>query len=80
MIKVELPPYFYDINFLIYPGELNDDIIEIYDVLGHCIIKCKPDLSDAIENQKDIKVDISGLPPGVYFLRYGKLSQKFVKL
>ena len=79
-IKVELPPYFYDINFIDYLGELNDDIIEIYDVLGNRVIIEKPDLLDAIENQKDIEVDISGIPPGVYFLRYGKLSQKFVKL
>ncbi|OGU55844.1 MAG: hypothetical protein A2X64_11430 [Ignavibacteria bacterium GWF2_33_9] len=48
---------------------------EIYDVLGEKVM--------TIETRSNVslqQIDVSALPPGVYFVKVGDLGQKFVKM
>ena len=51
--------------------------IRIYNNLGECFSNLTPTLS---ESERAIRIDVSGLPNGIYFLRIGNEVQKFVVL
>lgn len=51
----------------------NNMIIEIYNVLGEKVFK-------SILNDGNVKIDISYLPKGVYFLKYGSKFEKIIKM
>ncbi|MFH1049605.1 MAG: T9SS type A sorting domain-containing protein [bacterium] len=47
--------------------------IQIYNVLGECVITVEQTLSSVQ------RIDVTGLPPGVYFIRIGNQTKLFVK-
>jgi hypothetical protein len=53
------------------------DAVKVYDVLGNVVLTLTPTLSLQGEG---IKVDVSGLAAGVYFVRIGGDIYKFVKM
>lgn len=56
-----------------YPYTPKD--ISIYNILGECVL-----LSSHIENDlRSFSVNVSGLPAGVYILRYGSEAHLFIK-
>lgn len=48
--------------------------IRIYNVLGECVISVEPQHSVSLQ-----RIDVSGLPPGIYFVRIGEWIGRFVK-
>lgn len=54
------------------------DECRIYDVLGNRIHQPSHSGSDTPQAEYLMKIDVSSLPPGVYFVRFGNLVQKFV--
>lgn len=48
--------------------------IRIYNIYGECVIKLSPALSEGNE----VRVNVSDLPAGVYYLRIGNTVQKFI--
>ena len=51
--------------------------VKVYDILGNVVLTLTPTLSLKGEG---VKVDVSGLPAGVYFVRVGGKMYKFVKI
>jgi hypothetical protein len=51
--------------------------VKIYDILGVCILTHPLAPSREVET---IRIDVSGLPAGVYFIRVGNISFNFIKL
>jgi len=71
-----------EINYLSYPLEDAGDWFEIYnitpydvDLFGKTIMQIKPD-----NYNTEINLDIKGLQQGIYIVRIGENSSKFVKL
>lgn len=69
------------INVIVYPNPANDKLniqtgtdeaIYIYNILGELLAVLKPEDGYAL-------ADISGLPEGIYILRCGRSSVKFIK-
>jgi hypothetical protein len=59
-------------------SETKDPFIKIYNVLGVEITT--PNLTSALpQGEGVVRLDVSGLSPGVYFVRIGDRVQKFVK-
>ena len=52
------------------------DEIGIYNTLGECVKKHHPSYSQG----DGVRIDISNLPPGLYFVRIGVKVNKFVKI
>ena len=78
-IGTDVPEIQMDVESIIYPNPVSDYLniniseiekVEIYSVLG---IKL-------IESEYKNKIDVSGLAPGMYFVRVGDKVSKFVKL
>jgi hypothetical protein len=53
-----------------------DGAVRIYNTLGECIINLAPTLSEG----EGERVDVSGLPTGVYFVRFRDYLYKFLKI
>jgi len=49
--------------------------VKIYNMLGECVSHFTPTLSEG----EGVRIDVSHLSPGVYFVRYGSHAEKFVK-
>ncbi len=49
--------------------------VKIYNTLGQCVSHLTPTLSEG----EGTRIDVSQLPPGVYFVRVGNRVEKFVK-
>jgi hypothetical protein len=64
---------FIDINFSNKNILLNLNQINIYNSIGEIV------LSISILNPDSQRIDISSLPPGLYFVRYGSEYAKFIK-
>jgi len=56
---------------------LKDAVIKVYDMGGQCVITLTPTLSLKGEG---VRIDVSDLPAGVYFVRVGGRMLKFVKM
>jgi len=52
--------------------------VKIFNTLGQCMITT-PSLRDTSSEKGNLKIDVSHLLPGVYFVRYGSRAEKFVK-
>ncbi|OGU55828.1 MAG: hypothetical protein A2X64_11340 [Ignavibacteria bacterium GWF2_33_9] len=70
-----------DLSNYTLKGVVDGQAIRIFDVLGNEV------LTNAIENSVETqnfvslqKIDVSALPPGVYFVKVGDVVQKFIKL
>jgi hypothetical protein len=50
--------------------------LKIYNALGECVMNLTPALSEG----DGARIDISGLPPGFYFVRFGDRVSKFIKI
>jgi Leucine-rich repeat (LRR) protein len=50
--------------------------IKIYNTMGECVFTLTPALS---QREKELKVDVTGLAAGVYFVRIGDRVSKFIK-
>jgi hypothetical protein len=62
------------------PGDIDrtlKDAVKVYDVLGNVVLTLTPALSLKGEG---VKIDVSGLAAGVYFVRIGGNMYKFVKM
>jgi WD40 repeat protein len=53
------------------------DAVKVYDVLGNVVLTLTPVLSLKGEG---VKINVSGLPKGVYFVRVGRRTSKFLKM
>jgi len=53
-----------------------EEEIKIYNALGVCVI----DLTPALSEGEGVRVDVSHLPAGVYFVRVGTATSVFVKI
>ena len=57
------------------PGGVSDEFpIKIYSIFGEEV-----NLTPALSKGEGERIDVSGLAPGVYFLRLGDVVSKFVK-
>jgi hypothetical protein len=65
------------IEIVITDGRTVSDAVKVYDVLGNVVLTLTPALSLKGEG---VKIDVSGLPAGVYFVRVGGKIYKFVKM
>jgi hypothetical protein len=50
--------------------------LKIYNALGGCVKNLTPTLSEG----EGARINVSGLPPGVYYMKYGTYINKFVKM
>lgn len=50
--------------------------IRIYNTLGQCVLSI--DAGSEVTNTK--RIDISGLPVGLYYVKVGKYFEKFIKI
>jgi photosystem II stability/assembly factor-like uncharacterized protein len=50
--------------------------LTIYNSLGECVKNLTPTLSEG----EGARIDVSGLPPGMYYMKYGTYINKFVKM
>ncbi len=67
-------------SFGIYPNPA-DDIIEVRVNPHGMVISIFTQIGEkVIDVYSDSKIDISGLSPGVYYIKAGENIQKFVKL
>jgi hypothetical protein len=57
----------------------NASLIMIYNTLGHCVISIPP-LPSTGSGREMMRIDISHLPTGVYYVRFGSRTQMFVKI
>jgi len=76
-----------EFNFRIHPNPTSEYIyinlgdvsgfggVKIFNMLGECVINLTPPLSEG----EGVRIDVSHLPPGVYFVRIGSRAEKFVK-
>jgi hypothetical protein len=55
-------------------GQLTMENIKIYDIMGRIVNNCQLSTVNC-----QLKIDVSHLPAGVYFLRIGNKTAKFVK-
>ncbi|OGU59237.1 MAG: hypothetical protein A2X64_01720 [Ignavibacteria bacterium GWF2_33_9] len=73
-------------NVIIYPNPVFSTLslsqipegsvsFEIFDIFGKCVLSV-----ETIHELSLQKIDVSFLPPGVYFVRIGDIVQKFVKM
>ena len=53
--------------------------IQIYNILGVCVLTT-PSLRDTPSEKGNVKIDVSQLPAGVYFVRVGDWVGRFVKI
>jgi WD40 repeat protein len=60
-------------NNRVHPTAIRNNEIKIYNSIGEFIF------SVALQNPESQQIDISGLPPGLYFVRYGSEYGKFIK-
>ena len=56
------------------------DAVRVYDVLGVCVLEHTYTPPDPLSRGGEIRLDVSGLAAGVYFVRVGGRVLKFVKL
>ena len=56
-----------------------DDHIKIYNMLGEIVLNQSDIVSAYSKECGKYRIDISGLVPGVYFLRFGNCVQRFIK-
>ncbi len=56
---------------------LQDVVVNVYDVLGTCLLTHPLTFSEGVES---VRLDVSGLAAGVYFVRVGGKMYKFVKM
>ncbi|PKL86233.1 MAG: hypothetical protein CVV22_03480 [Ignavibacteriae bacterium HGW-Ignavibacteriae-1] len=56
------------------PSEVSE--IKILNMLGECVRNLTPTLSEG----EGVRIDVSSLAPGMYFIRIGNKVQKFIKL
>ena len=54
-------------------------VIKIYNTLGECVLTT-PSLRDTPSEKGNVRIDISQLTPGVYFVRIGDWVGRFVKM
>ena len=54
-------------------------VVRVYDVLGVCVITSPPAPLHSGEGSK-VRLDVSHLPPGVYFVQSGSRVSRFVKM
>jgi photosystem II stability/assembly factor-like uncharacterized protein len=50
--------------------------IKIYNTIGECVMHLTPTLSEG----EGARIDVSGLPPGIYFVRVGDRVSKIIKI
>ena len=65
------------------PWVAGEDAIKIYNLLGECVLSTSEGVRThpLIPSQEgNIRIDVSGLPPGVYFVRLGDWTGRFVKI
>ena len=55
-------------------GELTINNVEIYDIMGKTLNNCQLSIINS-----QLKIDVSHLPSGIYFLRVGNRTAKFIK-
>jgi hypothetical protein len=53
------------------------DKIQVYKSIGQCVIESA---NVETHGRASLRIDISALPPGIYFLRFGGQYAKFVKM
>jgi hypothetical protein len=58
------------------PTDGKEGVIKIYNTMGECVMNLTPTLSEG----EGARIDLSGLPPGVYYMKYGTHIAKFVKM
>jgi len=56
------------------------DAVKVYDVLGNIVLSSPACSAGTPSEGGHIRIDISGLAAGVYFVRVGGKMYKFVKL
>jgi len=66
------------INRRVNPTVDGDVVVEIYDVMG-LLIHSTPSASQPPLNEGNLRIDISNLSTGVYFVKIGDKVEKFVK-
>jgi len=67
-----------EINHVIL-NEVKDPEIKVFDVLGIKYIDTRLRGNDIfVSSEGNIRIDVSSLPPGIYFLKIGSLVSKFV--
>lgn len=62
---------------------MNTNVIKVFNVIGNCVLTFATDghaLSSSQNQMTNIRLDISGLPAGLYFVKSGKYIMKFVKI
>jgi len=61
-----------------YPWSAEEQIdIKIFDVSGK-LVKVEEKVTSAHEHKEEIKISLKGIKPGIYFLRLGKETKKFL--
>jgi hypothetical protein len=84
--------YYYELIVKIYPNPASDYLyinkvisenvgisFEIYNIFG-AKISTSSSLHDATPQEGNLKIDVSNLLPGVYFIKIGDSLEKFIKL
>ena len=56
-------------------GPISEKTIKIFDVSGKLV---KEEVASAQEHKQEIRISLKGINPGIYFLRLGKETKKFL--
>ena len=67
------------INPTLKRGVEGEVFIEIYDVMGMKIQSTPFNLTPTLSEGRGVRIDVSNLTPGVYFIKMGERVEKFVK-
>ena len=67
------------INPTLKRGVEGEIVVEIYDVMG-VLIHSTPSASQPPLNEGNLRIDVSNLSPGVYFVKIGGKVEKFIKM
>jgi len=75
-----------DDNIIIFPNPASDyieisgvvGVVKLFDVLG-IEVSTSPSATLYGDEGSKVRVDVSGLAPGVYFVKIGSLISKFIK-
>jgi hypothetical protein len=62
-----------------YTSSELDISVRIYDLLGIEQLTLTPN-SDPWKETSSVRIDVSSLPPGIYFVRVGDIVRKFIKM
>ena len=77
-LKIFPNPVSYELQVTSYEGEDTNkgacSLVEIYDVMGRSVNNCQLSIVNS-----QLKIDVSILPAGIYFIRIGNKTAKFVK-